>query len=250
MAEFTVYPAIDLRAGRVVRLAQGDPERQTVYSHEPGAAARRWLQAGARWLHVVNLDGAFEQPDQANHRALQEILQAAAEFTPAGAVQFGGGLRSLAAVERALAAGVQRVALGTAVVQDPQLLGEAVRRFGAEHVAAGLDARQGVVMLRGWTEAGGLSVAQAARRLARAGVQTVIFTDIARDGMGGGPNLAATLALARESGLAVIASGGVGSLDDVRQARRAGLAGVIIGRALYAGAVELKDALDARGSEE
>jgi cyclase len=220
MDGFTVYPAIDLRQGQVVRLAQGDPQRQTVYSNRPADAARRWLQAGAQWLHVVNLDGAFEQADQANRQALDEILQATAQHAPACRVQFGGGLRSIAALEQALAAGVQRVVLGTAAVLDPGLLDEALRRFGAQRVAAGLDARDGMLMLRGWTEPGGLSALQAARRLGEAGVRTLIFTDIARDGMGQGINLASTRSLARESGLEVIASGGAHSLDDLRQVRR------------------------------
>ena len=244
MADFTIYPAIDLREGKVVRLAQGDLQRQTIYDNEPGKAARRWLEAGASWLHVVNLDGAFEQPDQANYQGLLDILGVVGEFCPPRLVQFGGGLRSIEAVERALAAGVQRVVLGTAIVQTPELAAEVVHRFGAQRVAAGLDARQGKVMLRGWVESSGLSTGEAAQRLAQAGIQTIIFTDIARDGVGGGINLEASITLAQESGLEVIASGGVCGLEDIRQARQAGMGGVIVGRALYEGTFALEDGLE------
>jgi phosphoribosylformimino-5-aminoimidazole carboxamide ribotide isomerase len=244
MAGFTIYPAIDLRQGQVVRLAQGDLSRQTTYASQPGDAARHWLQSGARWLHVVNLDGAFEQPDQTNRQALLEILQAAGEFSPAGQVQFGGGLRTMAALDQVLAAGVQRAVLGTAIIQTPELAEQAVRRYGAPRVAAGLDARQGQIMLRGWTEPGGLSAIEAARQLAQAGIQTIIFTDIARDGVSSGINLDSTLALKEASGLEVIASGGVRGLEDIRQACRAGLDGVIIGRALYEGTLNLEEALE------
>jgi len=249
MAGFSIYPAIDLRQGQVVRLAQGDPERQTVYGSDPGGTARRWLEAGARWLHVVNLDGAFEHPDQANRQALQDILQAASEFNPAGKVQLGGGLRSFEAVETALAAGVQRVVLGTAAVQAPEMVAQAVLHFGSERVAVGLDSSQGVLMLRGWTESSGMSAVAAARQLAKLGVQTIIFTDIARDGVGRGINLASTQEVAQESGLEVIASGGVRGLEDIRQARQAGLGGVIVGRALYEGTFRLEEALKFENEE-
>lgn len=142
--DFLVFPAIDLRAGQVVRLAEGDPARQTAYSNDPAAAARRWLSEGANWLHVVNLDGAFDQPDAANRAALRAILAVAAQ---AGAkVQFGGGLRSLDAVRQALDLGVARVVLGTLAVEQPDLLAQAVRQWGAERVAAGLDARDGIIL--------------------------------------------------------------------------------------------------------
>ena len=243
MTGFTIYPAIDLRQGQVVRLAQGDPTRQTVYGSDPGEAARRWLEAGARWLHVVNLDGAFEQPDLTNRQALQAILQAAGECVPGGMVQLGGGLRSLAAVEQALAAGVQRVVLGTAAVQAPELVTEAIRQFGRERLAAGLDAEQGRLKLRGWTEPSAVRAVEAARQLAELGVQIFIYTDIARDGVSRGLNLASTLEVAQASGGEVIASGGVRDLEDIRQARQAGLAGVIVGRALYEEAFRLEEAL-------
>jgi phosphoribosylformimino-5-aminoimidazole carboxamide ribotide isomerase len=244
---FTIYPAIDLRHGQVVRLAQGDLARQTTYSSDPAETARRWLSQGAGWLHVVNLDGAFEQPDDANRRALQAILRAAADFDPAPAVQFGGGLRALDALQQAFDLGVRRAVLGTAAVTDPALLEAALQRFGPQRLAAGLDARDGRLMLRGWTEPSALTALDAARRLAQTGLRTLITTDIARDGVGGGANLAQARLLAAETGLEVIASGGIAALDDVRQVKDAGLAGVIVGRALYEGTVELKDALALEG---
>jgi phosphoribosylformimino-5-aminoimidazole carboxamide ribotide isomerase len=152
MSDFTIYPAIDLHQGQVVRLIQGDLERQTVYSREAGTTARLWLEAGARWLHVVDLDGAFEQPNQSNRAALLDILMAVQAFTPARKVQLGGGLRSLEAALRALEEGVSRVVLGTAAVQSPELVRQLVERCGPERVAVGLDAREGKVRLRGWTE--------------------------------------------------------------------------------------------------
>lgn len=237
---FTLYPAIDLRGGQVVRLSQGDPNRQTVYAADPAATARAWLAQGARWLHVVNLDGAFGEEDTANQAALQAILRAAAA---AGAsVQFGGGLRSLEAVAQALALGVQRVVLGTLAARQPQAVAEALRRWGAARIAVGIDARAGRVQVSGWAEATALEAPAFARRLAALGLRTVIFTDIQRDGLQTGPAIAAAVALQQASGLKVIASGGVGSLHDVCAVRAAGLAGVVIGRALYERAFTLAEA--------
>jgi phosphoribosylformimino-5-aminoimidazole carboxamide ribotide isomerase len=146
--DFTVFPAVDLRRGQVVRLSEGDPDRQTHYASDPAAAARRWLSAGAGWLHVVNLDGAFDQPDAENRQALTAILKTAQEF--AARVQFGGGLRSLAAIEAAFAVGVERVVLGTLAVEQPELAFEALHRWGADRIVLGLDARDGLVRVRGW----------------------------------------------------------------------------------------------------
>ncbi len=236
MSAFTIYPAIDLRSGQVVRLKMGDPEQQTTYASQPGQVARRWLEAGARWLHVVNLDGAFGEHSEANRRALDAILTAAAQ---AGArVQFGGGLRSLEAIQAALEAGVQRVVLGTLAIEQPEVLGEALARWGSERVAVSLDARQGLVQVRGWQDGTGVPAEQAAAALARAGLRWLVHTDIARDGLQNGPNLAATRAVAQSSGLQVIASGGVAGLADVRASQESGLAGVIVGRALYEGSID------------
>ncbi len=239
---FTIYPAIDLRLGKVVRLKEGDPKRLTAYSDDPADTARRWLQMGARWLHVVNLAGAFGEADAANRLALHAILTVAKEFD--ARVQFGGGIRSLEMMEHLLAMGVSRLVLGTIAVERPALVPDALRKFGAERVAVGIDARDGIVRTRGWKETGGVSATDLARRMHDAGICTAIFTDIGRDGLGSGLNIPATKALAESSGLDVIASGGVHTLEDVLAARQAELAGVIIGRALYEGTIDLKEALE------
>ena len=203
--------------------------------------ARRWLEAGARWLHVVNLDGAFGENEMANREALRAILRTAAEF-PAN-IQFGGGIRSLDAVEEALDLGVRRVILGTVAAEQPEIVGKTIQTFGPEQIAAGIDARDGLVRVRGWKEGSGLPAADLALQLKETGVRTIIFTDIRRDGLGSGLNIDATRALAEAAGLDVIASGGVHTIEDVTAARKAGLAGTIIGRALYEGTIDLGIAL-------
>ena len=239
METFTVYPAIDLRQGRVVRLAQGDPNRETHYGDSAGAMARRWQDAGATWLHVVNLDGALDEGPGAskNLTALTHIL------TTGLSVQFGGGLRDLDAIRRVLDLGVWRVVLGTALVENPTLVETALATFGMERVAVGIDARDRKVRTHGWRQATSLTAAELAERWATMGGRWLIFTDVSRDGMGRGINVNATSALAETADLYVIASGGVASIEDVRRVRSAGLRGVIIGRALYEGQVTLQDAL-------
>ncbi len=231
MSAFTVYPAIDLRRGQVVRLQEGDPTRQTAYDSDPAQAAQRWLAAGARWLHVVNLDGAFGEAETANRTALRAILTAAREKN--ASVQFGGGLRSLEAVEEALEIGVARVVLGTIAVEQPEWVRSALEKWGVERIAVGIDARSGQVKVRGWQQSAGVSALDLALQWAGLGLRWLIFTDVARDGMQSGLNLASTLELAEKTGLQVIASGGVSGWDDIRSACTAGLPGVIVGRALY-----------------
>ncbi|MFZ5820947.1 MAG: 1-(5-phosphoribosyl)-5-[(5-phosphoribosylamino)methylideneamino]imidazole-4-carboxamide isomerase [Chloroflexota bacterium] len=232
-----VYPAIDLRGGKVVRLKEGDPARLTAYSDDPAETARRWLEAGARWLHVVNLDGAFGESEDVNLSALESILKCGAH------VQFGGGMRSLDAIVRALNLGVSRAVLGTIAIEEPDVVAQALTRFGAEKIAVGIDARDGRVRTRGWKDDSGIPALDLARQMRTLGLATVIFTDIRRDGLGSGLNIAATRELADVSGLDVIASGGVHTIADVIAAKDAGLAGCIIGRALYDGTIDLKDAL-------
>lgn len=235
-APFIIFPAIDLRGGQVVRLKEGDPNRQTHYDTSPAAAARRWIHAGARWLHVVNLDGAFGENTSANQQALRQIL---AEARQDGVqVQMGGGLRSPESIQSAFDSGVSRVVLGTIIVEQPQVIANALKRWGAERIAAGLDARDGRIQVRGWQNDSPLSALELALSLRDQGLRWVIFTDIARDGMQTGLNLPATTTLAHESGLNVIASGGVSRLEDVVQAKAAGLHGAIIGRALYEGTID------------
>jgi len=219
-----------------VRLKEGDPNRQTQYSSDPAGAARRWIDAGTRWLHVVNLDGAFGESGNANYLALQAIL---AEANQANIpVQFGGGLRTIEAVESVLKMGVTRAVLGTVVVEQPQVLVDALQRWGSERVAASLDARDGRVQVRGWQSDTPVLAVDLACQMAEQGLRWLVFTDIARDGLQTGLNLPATLNLANTSGLNVIASGGVSSLDDVTQAKASGLAGAIVGRALYERSVD------------
>jgi phosphoribosylformimino-5-aminoimidazole carboxamide ribotide isomerase len=239
----TVYPAIDLRGGRCVRLFQGAFDRETVYGDDPVAVARGFAAAGARWLHVVDLDGARAgAPVQRD--LVARICQAAG--IP---VQVGGGLRTREAVETVLAAGAARVVLGTAAVTAPELCA-AVACAHPGRVAVGLDVRAGRVRVAGWTEEAALEPAALARRAAAAGAAAVIYTDVERDGTERGPDLEGTRAVARAARVPVIASGGVGALAHLEALAALapdGVAGVIIGRALYTGAVRLADALRVAG---
>jgi phosphoribosylformimino-5-aminoimidazole carboxamide ribotide isomerase len=235
----TVYPAIDLRGGRCVRLVEGDFARETVYGDDPVAMARRWQDAGARWLHVVDLDGARAgAPLQAD--AIARICAAVGMR-----VQVGGGLRDEDAVRAVLDAGAARAIVGTVAVRDPALCARLCAAFPGR-IVVGIDARDGVVRVSGWEEGSSVAATALAAAVAAAGAAAIVYTDIRRDGTGRGPNVEETAAVARAAGIPVIASGGVGSLDDVRAvAARAGdgIEGVIVGRALYTGAVDLRDAL-------
>jgi phosphoribosylformimino-5-aminoimidazole carboxamide ribotide isomerase len=246
VSTFKIFPAIDLRAGRVVRLQEGDPARQTTYGADPTRVAEKWLGAGAHWLHVVNLDGAFDENDMSNHTALRAILEIA-KRCPAQ-IQFGGGMRALGMIENALQLGVHRVVLGTIAIEQPQLIANAVENFGADKIAIGIDARDGLVRVRGWQSNSGIRATDLALQMRDTGIRTIVFTDISRDGLGRGLNIASTRALADASGVDVIASGGVHTLDDVIAAREANLAGVVIGRALYEGTIDLKEALESNVS--
>ncbi|WP_174247339.1 1-(5-phosphoribosyl)-5-[(5-phosphoribosylamino)methylideneamino]imidazole-4-carboxamide isomerase [Acidisphaera sp. L21] len=239
MTSLTLYPAIDLKDGACVRLRRGDMDQATVYSDDPAAQACAWQDAGCRWLHVVDLNGAFAGA-AVNATAVSAILEAAT--VP---VQLGGGIRDMAGVERWLSAGVRRVILGSAAVRDPALVREACRAYPSR-VAVGIDARDGFVATDGWAETSTLSAADLAARFADAGVAAIIYTDIGRDGMLGGLNLQQTADLATASAIPVIASGGVGSLDDLRALsalNHANIEGVIVGRALYDGRVDPTEAL-------
>ena len=232
-----LYPAIDLKGGACVRLLRGDMERATTYAEDPAAQARAFEAAGCEWLHVVDLDGAFAGRPE-NAEAVRAIL--AAVGVP---VQLGGGIRNRAGVEGWLEAGVARVILGTVAVEDPGLVREAARAHPGR-VAVGLDARGGRVATRGWAEATELEALDLARRFEDAGIAAIVHTDIERDGAMGGPNVAATEAIARAVSVPVIASGGVSSLADLARLKGTGaIAGVIAGRALYDGAVSLGEAL-------
>ncbi len=236
-----IFPAIDLRNGRVVRLRQGRADAETTYSDDPAQVAARWQNEGATWLHVVNLDGAFGKDSSANGRELTRIIQSVA--IP---VQFGGGLRTMTSIETVFALGVARVVVGTAAIEDPALVSDAIARFGAERIAVGIDARAGMVATRGWRDQSLISGLDLAKQMRARGVTRIVYTDIARDGMLRGVDADATAALARASGLRVIASGGVASLRDIELlAARKEIEGVIVGQALYTGAVRLREAIDA-----
>ena len=238
----TLYPAIDLKGGQVVRLQRGAMDRATTYSDDPAAQAARFRAAGFGWVHVVDLDGAFAGKP-ANADAVRAILAA----VPGMPVQLGGGIRSMATLEAWLAAGVTRVILGSAAVKNPDFARAACRAHPGR-VALGIDAKGGMVATEGWAEVSSLSALDLARAFEDAGAAAIIYTDIDRDGMLGGVNLDATLALARAVSIPVIASGGVASIDDVTalaSVARDGIEGVIIGRALYDGRIDPAAALAA-----
>lgn len=234
---FEIVPAVDVKDGRCVRLRQGRAEAETVFAEDPVGVARRWEAAGATRLHVVDLDGAFRgRPAQT--ATVHDIIRALA--IP---VQVGGGLREPAHVEAVLEAGARWVIVGTRAALDPAFLREVCRRF-EDRIIVGVDASCGRVAVDGWTRILDIDALAMARNAAGAGAAALIYTDIARDGMETGPNLASTAAVAREAGIPVFASGGVSSLDDIRRlATVPGVAGVIVGRALYSGAVDFGQAL-------
>ncbi len=237
---FTIYPAIDLRNGRVVRLQYGDPNQQTVFSDDPVAMAEKWLAAGAEWLHVVNLDGAFDEAGAANWAMLPHLTALPVQ------VQFGGGVRTLDDIERVIEAGAARVILGTTAIEKPALLGQAVAHFGAKRIVVGIDARDGRVQTRGWLQDTAVTPIDLGRRARALGVKTAVYTDINRDGVLTGVNAAATAELAQATGLGVIASGGVAALADVQRCvdlADKGVVGVILGRAIYDGRVNLQEAI-------
>jgi len=232
-----IYPAIDLKDGQCVRLRQGDMDDATVFNEDPADQARRFVDAGARWLHVVDLNGAFAD-GSVNGAAVQAILDAVA--VP---VQLGGGIRSLADVNSWLTRGVSRVVLGTAAVKDPEMVTKACEMH-PHRIALGIDARAGKVAVEGWAEETDLTAADLVARFAQAGVTAIVYTDIERDGVMGGPNVKATAALAASTEIPVIASGGVSSMMDLEAlASRPGIAGAIVGRALYDGRIPLAEAL-------
>ena len=237
-----IIPAIDLRGGRCVRLARGRKDDAKVYDGDPAARAREFAADGAQMIHVVDLDGAFADPGSPNRETARRIFESAG--VP---VQFGGGLRSEDDASRVLDWGAARVVVGTLAVESPALLGRLVDRFG-EKIAVAVDARGGRVVTRGWERQEELTAVDLARRVAAAGAARIVHTDVARDGMLGGVNIEQTCAVARAGGVPVVASGGVSSLADLENIRRAapcGIEGVIVGKALYEGVFTLREALAA-----
>lgn len=242
MSLFTIYPAIDLRGGKVVRLRQGKADQQTLYSDAPAKVAGDWIDQGATWLHVVNLDGAFGGQSSPNQAALEGILEAAEGKAK---VQLGGGLRTRQDIRNAFQNKLTRVVLGTAVIENPAFAKEVLAEFGGERIAFGLDAVGRKLMSRGWQSDAGLDLFALAESLASSGANTLIYTNILKDGMETGVDWQIASDLAQRTGLDVIASGGTDSLQDINAVRTAGLAGVIVGRALYEGNFSLKEAINA-----
>lgn len=240
---FTIFPAIDLRQGKVVRLAQGDPARQTTYGDEPRYWAERWQAEGAEWLHVINLSGAFDEDSRANLQALEQILAVGLK------VEFGGGIRDEATLRRPLEMGVARVFLGTAAIQNPALVDWALASYGSDKIAGDIGARDGHVAVKGWQETTALGVLEIGQRLRRQGLAWCVLTDVKRDGVSSGVNVESAVALQAATGLQVVASGGVSTVEDVQRVRRAGLAGAIVGRALYEGKVSLPALFCAMGED-
>jgi phosphoribosylformimino-5-aminoimidazole carboxamide ribotide isomerase len=235
-----IFPAIDIRGGRCVRLVKGDFNKETVFANNPADMAKRWCGEGAKFLHVVDLDGALKGRTE-NAAAIKEILQAI--NIP---MQLGGGIRTLKNIETVLEMGVARVILGSVAVKNPALVKEACREFGSEAIVAGIDAKDGIVAVEGWGVSGDVQAEELAKRMREAGVLHIVYTDISRDGTLTGVNVAATASLAKASGVKVIASGGVSSLDDIKKVKReekSGIEGVIAGKAIYTGALDLKAAL-------
>ncbi|MEW5974473.1 MAG: 1-(5-phosphoribosyl)-5-[(5-phosphoribosylamino)methylideneamino]imidazole-4-carboxamide isomerase [Acidobacteriota bacterium] len=241
-----LYPAIDLKGGKCVRLLQGRADQETIYFDNPLEVALRWEREGAQWLHLVDLDGALASG--ANRELARQVFRHVQ--IP---VQFGGGIRSLQDLSEMLDAGAQRVVLGTAAVETPQLLDEALQRFG-ERVVVGIDAREGRVAIKGWKQVEPVSALEFGKEAVRRGAARIVYTDIARDGMLTGPNLEATRRMADTTGARIIASGGISSLKDLialNSLASAGVEGVIVGKALYERKFTLDQAQRAlRGAQE
>jgi phosphoribosylformimino-5-aminoimidazole carboxamide ribotide isomerase len=246
----TIIPAIDLRGGRCVRLRQGRKDNATVYDGDPTEIAKSYQTSGAQMIHIVDLDGAFSDSNSRNRQVLREIV-----YGISIPVQLGGGMRTQEDVAQVLDLGVARVVIGTMAVETPERLDHTLRSFGAERIVVGIDARDGQVLTRGWEREGKLSALELAGRVKSAGVERIVYTDVARDGMLTGINVGQTCAIAQEAGLKVTASGGVSSVEDIerlliasvaingRRKPACGIDSVIIGKALYEGRFTLEEAI-------
>ena len=232
-----LYPAIDLKDGNCVRLTQGLFEQAKIYSHTPADMAKEWENQGATFLHLVDLDGALAGRS-VNEPAIRSILKAVS--IP---VQIGGGIRSRDGVASMLDLGVKRVIIGTKAAKNPEFIGEVVEEFGTDCIVAGIDAKDGKVAIEGWEKLSCLSALDLCKKMKDFGVQHIVYTDISRDGMLTGPNVPATKELARETGLDIIASGGVSSMEDLRRLYEEGIKGAIIGKALYEKRIDLLEAI-------
>jgi phosphoribosylformimino-5-aminoimidazole carboxamide ribotide isomerase len=238
--KLTIYPAIDIRDGKCVRLVQGDYARETIFHDQPVEVAKQWVQQGAEWLHVVDLDGA-----RAGELRKGDVIEAIVRESGAS-IQVGGGVRDMARLDSLIALGVARVVIGSAAIDDPDFVREAIAKYG-EKIAIGIDARDGYVATHGWIDKGTVTAVQLAGQMAALGAKTFIVTDIAKDGLLAGINSEFASQIARVSGVEVIASGGVANVDDIRELASLttqGVSGVIVGKALYTGAMTLAEALE------
>lgn len=232
-----IYPAIDIKDGKCVRLSQGRFDKVTVYNENPVEVAKAWKNAGASCIHLVDLDGAL-LGNQANKEVIREIVKAV--NIP---IQTGGGIRNLEAIQERLSLGVARVIIGTAAVKNPELVKEAIDLFGADKIVVGIDAKDGKVAVEGWEELSSVSAVDLALQMKKMGVRTIVYTDISKDGMLSGLNIQATKELIDATGMDIIASGGVASLTDLEKVSKINAEGVIIGKALYQGSIDLKEAI-------
>ena len=232
-----IFPAIDLRGGKCVRLIQGDFDKETIYSDDVQATALKWQALGAKFLHVVDLDGARKGSPQ-NLDAIKKILDAI-EIP----IEVGGGIRTLEDMEKVLSLGVRRVILGSVAVENISLVEAAVKKFG-DKIVVGIDARNGFVAVHGWEKSSQVKAAELAKKIVAAGVETIIYTDISKDGMLSGVNVETFSDLQRISGAKIVASGGVKNLEDIRALKAAKISGVIVGKAIYTGSLDLKAAIE------
>ena len=231
-----LYPAIDLKDGKCVRLLQGDYDQVTVFGDQPEAMAKKWEEEGGAFLHPVDLDGA-KAGKSMNDEASKRIVE-----TVTIPVELGGGIRTLEDIERKLELGVYRVILGSIAVKQFSIVEEAIKRFGPERIVVGVDAKEGMVAIEGWQEVSQKEALAFCKELEAVGVRTVIYTDIPKDGMMSGPNIEETARLVRASSLPIVASGGVSSMADLEHVEAIGVEGAIIGKAIYTGAIDLKEA--------
>lgn len=234
-----LYPAIDLKDGQCVRLKQGEFKEITVYSQKPEEVAALWQSQGATFLHLVDLDGALAGRS-VNEKVIKKITD-----TVSVPIEIGGGIRNEEAIESMLSLGVARVIIGTKAVENPEFIRDMVKKFGQDRIVAGVDAKDGMVAVEGWEKISGITASELCNRMKEYGVRHIVYTDISRDGMLTGPNVEYTKKLTEETGMDIIASGGMSSMEDLRQLYHAGVRGAIIGKALYEKRIDLKEAIEA-----
>lgn len=235
-----IFPAIDIRGGKCVRLIKGDFNQETVFSDRPEIMAKKWQNEGGKYLHLVDLDGALAGKSQ-NLATVEMILK-----TVDIPVELGGGIRTMENIETVLDMGVSRVILGSVAVKNPQLVKDACKKYGSERIVVGIDAKDGIVAVDGWGVSGNVEAKELAKKMALGGVKHIIYTDISRDGTLSGVNAQATAEIARYSGVKVVASGGVSSIEDIKllkQYEQDGIEGVIVGKSIYTGSLSLPEAL-------